>query len=82
MGSQRSLLRSIKFGTAQRLHKCKSNSKHVLAKGDPMLVIKIDRNVYHYCGACALAFIATARSRLAELEDEFTHSAREIPHAS
>lgn len=70
MGSQRSLLRSLSAGTSGKRHACKANSKHVLLKGDPMLVVKIDRDSFHYCVACAGKFIATARDRLSELESE------------
>ena len=68
MGSQRSRLKSVSAGTSGRQHQCKANSKHVLFKGDPVLVIKIARNKYHYCVDCALKFIATARTSLFELE--------------
>lgn len=82
MSSQRSLLRSIAMGTAGRRHRCKSNAKHVLAKGDPMLIMKIDRNEYHYCRECAVKFIRTARCRLDELESSVTPTAGGVPHAS
>lgn len=68
MGSQRSLLQRVTTGHAKRLHRCRANAKHQLVKGDPILIIKVDRNTYHYCADCARKFIATARSRLADLE--------------
>lgn len=68
MGSQRSLLRNISDGVAGRRHTCKSNSKHVLLKGDPILIVKIERTNYHYCVPCARKFIAAARAQLADLE--------------
>lgn len=68
MGSQRSLLRSVSAGIAGKRHTCKSNSKHVLLKGDPILVVKIERNNFHYCLECADQFIATARDKLTSLE--------------
>lgn len=70
MGSQRSLLRSVSTGVAGKRHSCKSNSKHVLLKGDPILVVKIERDKFHYCLDCAHKFIATARDKLGELESQ------------
>ncbi|SJN12088.1 hypothetical protein FM113_13845 [Leucobacter sp. 7(1)] len=70
MGSQRSLLKSVSPGTAGRRHYCKGNKKHVIVKGDRILVIKIERDRFHYCLDCAGKFIATARTNLAELETE------------
>jgi hypothetical protein len=70
MGRARSLLRSLAVGTAGRRHACKTNKDHVLVKGDMMLVVKIDRDEFHYCVDCALTFIATARTKLTALESE------------
>lgn len=70
MGSQRSLLRSISAGVSGKLHYCKANRKHLLPKGDAILIVKIDRDHFHYCAECAHKFIATARSDLNALEDE------------
>ena len=69
MGKARSLLRSLSAGTAGRRHGCKANKDHVLFKGDTMLIVKIDRDEYHYCVDCAVAFIATARTNLTTLEN-------------
>ena len=74
MSSQRSLLKSVAAGTAGRRHRCKSNAKHCLTKGDPILIVKIERNEYHYCVDCALKFVATARTRLSELEAHLQHA--------
>jgi hypothetical protein len=70
VGSQRSLLRNISAGTAGKRHSCKANNKHVFAKGDPLLIVKIERTDYHYCVPCAQKFIATAKSNLSKLEAE------------
>lgn len=70
MGSQRSLLRSLSAGTAGKRHSCKSNAKHVLLKGDPILIVKIERDAFHYCLDCADKFIANARTALSALETE------------
>lgn len=72
MSNQRSLLRSVRTGIAGRAHKCRANAKHALAKGDPILVVKIERNEYHYCAACAVKFMNTARARLQDIEDDLT----------
>ncbi len=74
MGKPRSLLRSVEVGTSGRRHNCKSNSEHVLLKGDPMLMVKIDRDTFHYCVKCAVLFIANARVRLTVLEEELRPS--------
>lgn len=39
-----------------------------MQKGDPMLVIKVERDEFHYCMSCAIAYMATARTALDELE--------------
>ncbi|MFC4902730.1 hypothetical protein [Kocuria oceani] len=70
MGKQRSLLRSLTTGFAGRKHCCKGNKRHVILKGNRILVIKIERNSFHYCLDCALKFIATARKDLTALETE------------
>lgn len=70
MGSQRSLLRSVSAGTAKRKHSCKGNKAHVIVKNDRILIVKIDRDDFHYCLGCATKFIATARTKLTTLEDE------------
>lgn len=70
MGRPRSLLRSVSITTAGRRHTCKSDDTHVLLKGDPILVVKIERDDFHYCIDCALKFIKTAQQRLSALEEE------------
>ncbi|SKF51028.1 Uncharacterised protein [Mycobacteroides abscessus subsp. abscessus] len=70
MGSQRSLLRSLSAGKAGKRHTCRANANHVLVKGDPILIVKVDRDNFHYCLACADKFIATARTNLIALETE------------
>jgi hypothetical protein len=70
VGSQRSLLRSVSAGTAKRRHSCKGNKAHIIVKDDHILIVKIDRDDFHYCLDCATKFIATARTRLTTLEDE------------
>lgn len=68
MSGQRSLLRSVSAGTAGRRHTCKANANHVLLKGDPILIVKVERDNPHYCTECARKFIATARDKLDALE--------------
>lgn len=74
MGSQRSLLRSISAGTAKRKHNCKGNKAHPIVKGDRILIVKIDRDDFHYCLDCAAKFVMTARLRLTDLEVELLSS--------
>lgn len=69
MASQRSLLKKVWPAVAGRRHRCKANAKHQIAKGDPILAIKVERNEYHYCRECALKFIANARESLVALEN-------------
>jgi len=49
VGSQRSLLRSVSAGTAEKRHTYRSDSKHVLLKGDPILIVKIELDSFPYC---------------------------------
>ncbi len=70
MGSERSLLRSVSAGTAGRKHNCKGNRGHHIVKGDRILIVKIDRDNFHYCLDCAAKFIETARVKLTALERE------------
>jgi hypothetical protein len=70
MSGQRSLLKSVAAGKAGRRHNCRADAKHVLVKDDPILIVKIDRDKYHYCLDCARKFIATARKNLDALETE------------
>lgn len=70
MGSQRSLLKSVSTGVAKRRHYCKGNKNHQILKGDRILLLKIERSVFHYCAACTLSFIATAHTKLTALEAE------------
>ncbi|MDI9890673.1 hypothetical protein [Microbacterium sp. IEGM 1404] len=64
------LLKSLTAGVAGRKHYCKGNKRHILLKGDRILVIKIERDSFHYCLACGLKFIATARKDLTALETD------------
>ena len=70
VGSQRSLLRSLAASVAGRKHYCKGNKRHIILKGDRILVIKIERDHFHYCLDCGLRFIATAKTDLKTLEAE------------
>lgn len=70
MGSQRSLLRSVSAGTAKRKHSCKGNKAHAIVKDDRILIVKIDRDDFHYCLNCAAKFIASARTKLSTLEED------------
>lgn len=67
MGSQKSLLRSLRVSRSGKRHSCRSNQQHELPKDVVMLVVKDDRD-NHYCADCAAKFIATARQKLNELE--------------
>lgn len=70
MGKERSLLRALQASTAGRRHSCRANKAHILSKGDRILVVRIDRDKFHYCVDCANKFIQTARLSLSELENE------------
>lgn len=70
MGKPRSLLRTLSIGTAGRRHPCRSAKNHVLHKGDPILIVKVDRDSAHYCSDCARKFFNTARQQLSALEEQ------------
>lgn len=74
MARQRSLLRTVSVSTAGRRHSCRSDDSHVLLKGDTMLVVKVDRDKFHYCTQCALLFIDTARRTLTALAEQLGES--------
>ena len=76
MGSQRSLLKKVWPSVALRRHRCKASAAHPIAKGDPILAIKIERSEYHYFRSCALKFIATARETLTSLENALSPAER------
>lgn len=59
MSGQRSLLKSVAASKSGRRDNCRADAKHVLVKDDPILIVKIDRDKYHYCLDCARKFIAT-----------------------
>ena len=61
------LLRSVSTGTAGKRHGCRSNANHVLLKGDRILIVKMERDHFHYCVDCARKFIATTREKLTTL---------------
>lgn len=64
----KSLLKTADIRLAGRAHSCRSNKKHVLVKGDAMLVVKEGREERHYCSSCAEKIIAVAREKLKDLD--------------
>jgi hypothetical protein len=55
---------------AGKRHTCRSNANHLLLKGDRILIVKIERDDFHYCVDCARKFITTAREKLTSLDSE------------
>lgn len=70
MGKPRSLLRTLSVTAAGKRHTCRSDKNHVLHKGDPMLIVKVDRDSAHYCIDCGLKFINNARQQLLLVEEQ------------
>lgn len=68
MGSAKSMLQRLSVSLAGRRHSCRSNQKHILIKGQAMLVLKENRDERHYCTECALKFINTAERELQRLK--------------
>jgi hypothetical protein len=50
------------------MHSCRSNKKHLLDKGNVMLVVKDGQDERHYCTDCGLKFVTTARKNLDGIE--------------
>lgn len=68
MSREKSLLKSMSTRESGRAHRCRQSDQHQLPKGTLMLVLKIDGDELHYCAACGLKFIQTARRQLDLIE--------------
>lgn len=68
MAGQKKLLKTLEVSPSGKLHKCKSNAKHPLVKGQLMLIVKNTDGPSHHCPACGLRFVDTARLQLAVIE--------------
>jgi hypothetical protein len=75
MGKPRSLLRTLSVAASGKRHECRSDKSHVLHKGDPILIVKVDRDSAHYCADCGLKFINNARQQLSLMEEELGRGA-------
>jgi hypothetical protein len=70
-GLRRLLLR-IEVRPAGRESRCRHNTDHVIAKGEPRFILKgagPASGEKGYCAACARAMIEDAREQLAVLDD-------------
>jgi hypothetical protein len=73
MASHKSLLLRITIRPAGKKSHCSHNTKHVIAKGEPRVVVKapgIATPEKGYCSACGLAMITQAEQQLAVVRSE------------
>jgi late competence protein required for DNA uptake (superfamily II DNA/RNA helicase) len=71
-GRYPSLVKTSEIDIAKRKHSCQRCSASVL-KGEHRLAITVERDVRHYCAACASATLDAAEKRLAELRASLRH---------
>lgn len=76
MSSEKSLLKRLSVRPSRRKHRCRRSQAHLLPKDALMLVVKEDRNEFHYCAVCAEKFIATARKVLEQIESDLALTPR------
>lgn len=55
---------------ASKRHACQHSKKHVIAKGDLRLKVKVGRSYDHYCLQCARRFLLLSIESLQKLESE------------
>jgi hypothetical protein len=70
MGKPKSLILSMTVDEALRTHACQHNDKHMVAKGDRRLKIKVGRSHDHYCVDCSRMFIEQSIAKLQRLAAE------------
>jgi hypothetical protein len=70
MGSPKSLTLSMSVDRASKRHTCQHSKKHVIAKGDLRLKVKVGRGYDHYCLQCARKFLSLSIESLQKLEAE------------
>jgi hypothetical protein len=73
MATHKSLLLRITIRPAGKKSRCSHNTKHVIAKGEPRVVVKapgIATPEKGYCSTCGLAMIAQAEQQLAVVRSE------------
>lgn len=67
MAKGKSLTKKLVINTAKKKHKCKSNSKHIILKGDIRLEVHEGRNNHTYCKDCGIKFTQTGLEELARV---------------
>lgn len=70
MAAPRSLILPMSVDHASKRHTCQHSRKHVIAKGDLRLKIKVGRSYEHYCVECAQQFIGLGIENLQKLSVE------------
>jgi hypothetical protein len=70
MAAPKSLILSMTVDRAAKGHKCHHSKKHVIAKGDLRLKVKVGRGHEHYCVECAQKFIGNGVENLQKLSAE------------
>jgi hypothetical protein len=70
MASYKSLLLRVAVRPAGKKSYCSHNTKHVIAKGEPRMVVKapgIATPEKGYCAYCGLAMVTQAQQQLSEI---------------
>jgi hypothetical protein len=70
MAAPKSLILSMSVDRAVKSHKCHHSKRHVIAKGDLRLKVKVGRGHEHYCVECAQKFIGNGVENLQKLSAE------------
>jgi hypothetical protein len=73
MASYKSLLQRVTVRPAGKKSYCSHNAKHVIAKGEPRVIVKapgIATPEKGYCAACGLAMIAQAEQQVADIRTQ------------
>jgi hypothetical protein len=81
MPAVRDVLKHVRVESAKRKRKCNRNAEHVIAAGEPCLVIRNDDGLgsKNYCSACAAEIVKRACKEL----DSITRTlGRESSHGS
>lgn len=70
MAAPKNLLKTLTIDIAKARHRCKHSAKHVIAKGDQRMTVKVGRKQERYCVDCAQQFIGNAIAQLQQVLSE------------
>lgn len=70
MPGDKTLLSAIQIRSSGKLHHCRRDKSHLLAKGQPVFIVREDRDERHYCVPCGKRFIMKARLVLDDLSGQ------------